>query len=82
MNSRIGPFRSLKDLQDKGDRVRSDVVHLGGRDVKISRFPRGHSHDKDLRNAIGIDPMSFVYEDSDDQQVAYTFSQYWTGTVI
>ena len=62
-------------------RARADVEYLGGRDLKISRFPRGHSHDKDMRHFVGIDPMSFVLETPEDQVAAYAFSQFWVGRV-
>lgn len=62
-------------------RARADVEYLGSRDLKISRFPRGHSHDKDMRHFVGIDPMSFVLETPEEQMAAYAFSQLWVGRV-
>ncbi len=62
-------------------RARADVEYLGGRDLIISRFPRGHSHDKDMRHFVGIDPMSFVLQTPEDQMAAYAFSQFWVGRV-
>jgi|SRR3989339_482085 len=63
-------------------RERPDIMILGDRHLNVSRFRIGHSFDKDLTCSIGIDPMSYIYEDIDDQLVAYAFSQYWVGPTI
>ena len=61
--------------------TRADIEYLGNRDLKISRFSRGYSHDRDMRHFVGIDPMSFVMETEEDQMAAYAFSQFWVGRV-
>ena len=62
-------------------RIRSDVEYLRCRDLKVSRFFLEYSYDKNPWNCIGIDSMSFVMDDPEDQMVAYSFSRYWVGRV-